>query len=98
MTGPDKAVALKINDFSGIPEVIARAKGILVEKMIKIAENSNIEIYEDKDLAETLFTLNTNADIPPELYKPVIEVLVYCYNINSELKKKLDLKFLGKRD
>ncbi len=98
MKNTDLAVALKIDDFSGIPSVIAKAKGILVKKLLSIAENNNIEIYKDEDLAHALYAINIDSDISPELYKSVVEVLVYCYNINNDLKQKIDSKILGKRD
>ena len=84
----DKAVAIEYRrDF---PRIVARAKGALVKKMLKIAEHENITIYEDRDLAEVLFKLDPGDEIPESLFGVVAAVLAYCYSVNENFKDKLN--------
>ncbi len=84
-----KAVALEYN--KEVPRILAMASGILFDKLIKIANDNNITIYEDADLAETLSQMRTGDDIPPELFRAVVEVFAYCYEMNEAFKKKFDI-------
>jgi flagellar biosynthesis protein len=78
-------------EYSGeIPKILAVARGILFDRLIQIAREHNITIYEDSDLAGVLSQLPVGIDIPETLFKAVSEVLAYCYRINSDFKKKLD--------
>ncbi len=85
-----KAVALEYSDE--VPRILAIARGILFDKLIKIAKDNNITIYKDADLAETLAQMRTGDDIPPELFRAVVEVFAYCYDMNEEFKKKFDFR------
>ena len=73
----------------GVPRILAIARGLLVEKLLRIAEENNITIYRDSDLAETLAVLNVGNEIPEDLFFAVCEVLAYCYRINNEFREKL---------
>ena len=72
MTGEknrQKAVALKYEkETDSAPKVIAKGKGKLAEKIIKIARENDIYIHNDPDLIEVLSHLDLNEEIPPDLY------------------------------
>lgn len=84
----DKAVAIGYRKDA--PVIIAKAKGDLVKKMLKIAEQESITVYEDKDLAEVLYLLDTGDRIPEELFKAVAAVLAYCYRVNDNFRNKIN--------
>ncbi len=84
----DKAVAIEY--MKDAPRIVARAKGALVKKMLKIAERENITIYEDRDLAEVLYRLKTGDDIPEDLFGAVAAVLAYCYRVNDSFRNKIN--------
>lgn len=92
----NKGIAIKIDNYEKAPKIIAKAKGILLEKMLQLAENNNIEVYKDEDLVESMFALEIKQEIPYEMYQAVAEIIVYCYNVNSKLKEKIDLNFQDK--
>lgn len=71
------------------PKIIAKGKGILAEKIIEIAKQNNIPIYEDPDLIEVLSKLDLGQEIPPQLYKLIAEVLIYVYKSNNKINKIL---------
>lgn len=80
----NKAVALKYQPESDrAPRVIAKGQGKVAEKIIEIARQHNIHIHNDPDLIEVLSRLDLNAEIPPELYVVVAELLAFIYSLNS---------------
>ena len=83
-----KSVALK---YAGnAPKIVAKAQGALADKLIDIAKKNNISIFVDSDLAEILFPLKIGSEIPDNLFYAVVKVFAYCYEINNELKQKID--------
>jgi flagellar biosynthesis protein len=83
-----KSIALQYDKDA--PKIIASARGILAEKMIKIAEDKKITIYKDIDLAEILFRFKAGDVIPETLFGAVSVVMAYCYRINSDFRQKLN--------
>ncbi len=78
-------------EYSGeVPKILAVARGMLFERLIRIAREHNITIYQDSDLAQVLAQLPAGSEIPETLFRAVSEVLAYCYRINSDFKAKLD--------
>lgn len=64
-------------------------KGVLAEKIIEKAKESDVPIYEDSKLANTLSKLELGDMIPPELYEVVAEILVFvddCDKMKSKVK------------
>lgn len=73
-----KAVALKYDERqSAAPVVVASGMGHLAEKMVEIANNNGVPVYEDNSLATVLSQLNLGAEIPEELYKAVVDIYAY---------------------
>jgi flagellar biosynthesis protein len=86
MKKSSKAVALSYNKGDHAPVVIAKAKDILFEKMIKIARENGVIVYKDSDLAEVLFHIREGKEIPFELYSAVSEVIAYCWKVNGTIE------------
>ena len=79
-----KAVALKYDEKKDrAPMVIAKGKGNTAEKIIDIAKDNNVPLYENKNLVQILETLDLETEIPPELYHAVAEVLAFIYRLNG---------------
>ena len=79
-----KAVALKYDEKKDrAPRVIAKGKGNTAEKIIDIAKDNNVPLYENKNLVQILETLDLETEIPPELYHAVAEVLAFIYRLNG---------------
>ena len=74
---PKIAVALSYNIGDEAPTVIATGKGVVAERIIETAEESDVPVYEDEKLAGTLSKLELGDAIPPELYGVVAEILVF---------------------
>jgi flagellar biosynthesis protein len=70
------------------PQIVAKGRGIVAEKLISLARENGIPIVEDKLLVETLDKLNLNQEIPAELYQVVAEILVAIYKAETGVRKK----------
>jgi flagellar biosynthesis protein len=70
------------------PRVTAKGKGEIAEKIIELARKNNVPIKEDPALVQVLYQLDLDANIPPELYKAIAEVLVFVYSLNTDWRTK----------
>lgn len=75
------AVALKYDaQESAAPVVLAKGEDYLAQKIKDVAREHQIEIVENKPLARMLYhNVDVGAEIPPELYQAVAEVLALVY-------------------
>ncbi len=87
--GERRAVALEYDPSFSVPRVVASARALMAEKLIQVAREYGVTIYEDPDLAVALGALNAGDEIPDHLYRAVAEVLAYCYTINDDFKRKI---------
>lgn len=68
------------------PVVIAKGADFLAQKIKDVARENTIEIVENKPLARMLYhNVEIGAEIPPELYQMVAEVLAYVYGLKGKL-------------
>lgn len=70
------------------PVITAAGKGNIAQDIIKIAEDNNIPLYEDKQLVELLSKLEIDTEVPQELYVLVAEVLAFVYRLDRMSSKK----------
>lgn len=72
-----QAIALEYNPDEDAPKVVASGRGILAERIIEKAKESDVPVHRDDKLADTLSRLEIGEMIPPELYEVVAEILVF---------------------
>ena len=79
------AVALKYEaKVSSAPVVLAKGEDYLAQKIKEVARENKIEIVENKPLARMLYhNVDVGAEIPPELYQAVAEVLAAVYKAKN---------------
>lgn len=81
-----RAVALKYEmGQDSAPKVIAKGKGLMAEKIIEIAQEHGVPLYEDKELSQVLAALDLETEIPTELFRAVAEVLAFIYRMNKKI-------------
>ena len=85
---PKQAIALAYDPQEDAPKVIASGKGILAEKIIEKAKESDVPVHRDDKLADTLSKLEIGDMIPPELYEVVAEIFVFV-DAMDKLKSKI---------
>ncbi|MBM3461341.1 MAG: flagellar biosynthesis protein FlhB [Armatimonadetes bacterium] len=80
------AVAIKYEQgVDAAPTVVAKGERMVAVQIKLVAEENDVPIIENVELARAVFTAcEVGQAIPPELYKGVAEVLAYIY----KLKKK----------
>ncbi len=84
------AVALSYEAGDAAPKVVASGRGIIAERIIEKAKESNVAVHEDSKLANTLANLEIGEMIPPELYEVVAEILVFVNDMEM-IRQKIDL-------
>lgn len=83
------AVALKYEpEKDSAPVVIAKGQDYIALRIKEIAQENNIEIVENKELAQTLYkTVDIGEQIPEELYQAVAEILAFVYSLREQKGK-----------
>jgi flagellar biosynthesis protein len=84
-----KSIAVGYSPGEPAPEILAIARGLLSERMLEIARENNITIYNDPDLAEILSHMMPGEHIPESLFRALSEILAYCYRINEKFREKM---------
>ena len=84
-----RAVALRYEQNSGAPRVVATGSGHVAETIIARAEEYQVPIAIEPELVELLVQLDLNQFIPPELYKAVAEVLSWAYQVDGKTAEDL---------
>lgn len=83
-----KAVALKYEEGgSSAPVIVASGMGYLAEKIVEVANENGVPVYEDNSLATVLSQLELGAEIPEELYKAVVDIYAFFLNYAPDTKK-----------
>lgn len=79
------SVAIKYDaEASKAPIVIAKGADYLALQIREKAKEHHIEIVENKPLARMLYAnVDIGAEIPPELYQAVAEVLAFVYSLKK---------------
>ena len=76
-----RAVALRY-EGEGAPVVVASGMGFLAEKIVEVASESGVPVYEDTSLATMLSQLSLGQEIPDSLYRAIVEIYVYFLNFD----------------
>ena len=88
-----KAVALSYDENkNAAPIIVASGMGYVAEKMVEVARESGVPIYEDNSLATMLTQLNLGAEIPTELYQAIIDIYVYFLNYVAGKKNEKQIE------
>ena len=79
------AVAVKYDaEVSKAPIVVAKGEDFLAQKIKEVAKENNVQVVENKPLARMLYhNVEIGAEIPPELYQSVAEVLAMVYHMKN---------------
>ncbi|MBW7876299.1 MAG: flagellar biosynthesis protein FlhB [Candidatus Cloacimonetes bacterium] len=79
------AVALRFKEGDKAPVVLAKGQDLVALKIKEIAKESGVYMYEDKELARTLYA-NVQVDqiIPESLFSAVAKVLAHVYKTTGK--------------
>lgn len=80
-----RAAALKYSqDMAEGPVVVASGLGYTAQRIIDLAQENNVPIYQDDALAGLLSQLDAGSEIPPELYQAVADIYIYFLNYRQD--------------
>ena len=82
---PLKAVALKYPCGSDAPFIAAKAKGVLAQKLVQIAEEQKIPVVEDKIATDILTAEEIGAWIAEETLKIIAQVFGFVMDDNKKM-------------
>ncbi len=82
------AVALRYDQYKDdAPVVLAKGIDELALRIVKVAEEHGVATVENVPLAHALYdSTELDREIPPQLYGPVAEVLVYVLKLDREAR------------
>jgi len=80
-----KAIALKWDPYlDKAPSMAAKGSGFLADEIIRLAQENNIPIREDRDLVQIFSLLDIGASIPAEVHTAIAEILAFIYWSNQQ--------------
>ena len=88
MTRSKKAVALQYGPGDNAPVIVASGMGYMAEKIVEVAADNGVPIYEDNSLATMLSQLSLGQEIPDSLYRAIVEIYVYFLHFDPTGKQK----------
>lgn len=89
--GVDRAIALRYAADSGrAPSVVATGRGAIAKRLVAIAAENGVPVYEDPDLAALLALVDFGDEIPAELFQAVAEVIAFVYRANGAMADEPD--------
>ena len=86
--GGRRAVALQYGTEHSAPVIIASGMGNLAEKIVEVASENGVPIYEDNSLATVLSQMELGREIPEELYGAIVEIYLYFLNFDPSDPEK----------
>lgn len=86
--GAKRAVALQYGSGRSAPVIVASGMGNLAEKIVEVASESGVPVYEDNSLATVLSQMELGKEIPQELYEAIVEIYVYFLNFDPNDPEK----------
>jgi flagellar biosynthesis protein len=87
----DQALAL-FYDGGNAPVITENRYGKAANKLVELALEAGIPIYENPQLLEQLSDLSVGDNIPPELYRLVAEILAFAFHIQGKAPEGYDTR------
>lgn len=81
-----KAAALKYETSYDAPIVTAAGVGHIADKIIEKAEENDVTVVYNKELANLLTNVDVGEYIPSELYEAVAHIIAYVTDMDKLLK------------
>lgn len=80
------AVALRYDPEHGreaAPRVVAKGYGVVADAIIARAKEAGVYVHDSPTLLNLLMQVDLDAQIPPELYVAVAELLAWLYRLEQ---------------
>ena len=70
--------------------MVAKGYGAVADSIVQRARESGLYVHESPDLVKLLMQVNLDAEIPPQLYLAVAEVLAWLYRLEPAGQNSVD--------
>lgn len=77
------AVAVRYDTKEAAPRVVAKGYGSIAEAIIRTAKENGLYVHESPELVNLLMQVNLDAQIPPQLYVAIAELLAWIYSLEE---------------
>ena len=82
-----RVAALKYEpDKNTAPTVVAAGSGAIAQRILQVAMENGVTIYQDDTAATLLAKLETGQEIPPELYQIVVNIYISIMELATDKK------------
>jgi flagellar biosynthesis protein len=88
---PDLAIALRY-DGENAPRVTAKGSGHVADRILDLADEYDIPLREDPELALLLSQVPLGDEIPEALYLAVAEVIAFAYLLSGKRPPGFELR------
>jgi flagellar biosynthetic protein FlhB len=90
ITNPTRvAIALRYESDMPAPQVVAKGKGVIAERIIALAKEFGVHVHRDPPLARALYAMvEVGGMIPYDFYVALAEVLAYVYRTKRKYVKQ----------
>jgi len=83
-TPANRAVALKYEQGNEAPVIVASGLGYVAEKIVEVASENDVPVYEDNSLATVLSQLRLGQEVPEALYNAIVEIYAYFLSFDPK--------------
>jgi flagellar biosynthesis protein FlhB len=83
------AVAIQYELEWPAPQVVAKGADYLAKRIIRVAEEQSIPVYQQPELARALYKVEPGSFVPASLFKAVAKILAHLSRYDDRLKRKL---------
>lgn len=84
MTKQREAIALLYDGGEQAPSITAKGDGELAERIIELAMDYEVPIYENADLASLLTRMELGDQIPEALYRTIAEIIAFAWHLQGK--------------
>ena len=77
------AVALRYPEWADAPYISAKAKGSVARRLVKIAEQSEVPVVENAEMANVLSLQSVGSLIPEETYAAIATIFAFIIKLDE---------------
>lgn len=88
MSGPQQPerVAVSLHyDGHNAPQLTAKGEGEVAKRILELATEHDIPIYQNADLMKLLMQVELDEEIPRGLYVAVAEIIAFAYRLKDKV-------------
>ena len=83
------AVALRYPEDADAPFIAASARGVLADRIVRIAEDNDIPVVRDEVLTNVLSVQQVGESIPEETWQTVAKIFAFIIGTEEKVNEKL---------